>query len=177
LPALQALVKADQNDTATRLRLAFAEERSGNFNAAIEDYRRVVDDRPNDAPVLNNLAYDLAEYANRPDEALGYAQRAKELAPNVPAIDDTIGWVYYRKGLYNSALQYFRTATAKGSDPQFTPETLARCKFHLAMAYCRNGDHEQGQRAFDEAVKLAPQLPEAKVSRELLAALSQSRMK
>ena len=46
---------------------------------------------------LNGLAYLLAE-TRQPDEAIKYAQKAKELAPDSPAVDDTLGWTYFQKG-------------------------------------------------------------------------------
>ena len=57
---------------------------------------------------LNNLAYLLAR--DNPDEAVKLAQQAVELAPENADVQDTLGWVYYRKGLYSAALPYLQAA-------------------------------------------------------------------
>lgn len=49
---------------------------------------------------LNNLAYALA--LDDPDEALKFAEKAVEIAPDEPTVQDTLGWVCYRKGMYLS---------------------------------------------------------------------------
>ena len=85
------------------------------------------------------------------DEALKYAQQAGELAPDNPAIQDTLGWVYYRKGIYRSAVGYLKTAVEKGSTP---PR-----KYHLAMAYMKvGGDRDLGQRMLKSALEADPKL-------------------
>ena len=80
--------------------LAEIELQAGNSAAAIAQYRKVLEKDSRNLMALNGLAYLLADQANQPDEALQYAQQAKELAPNNAAVDDTLGWVYYCKGLY-----------------------------------------------------------------------------
>ena len=72
---------------------------------------------PEHLPALNNLAYHLADHANRVDEALGLAEKAKQMAPEDPAVDDTIGWVYHRKGLHSLAVQHLQRAVAKSARP------------------------------------------------------------
>jgi Tfp pilus assembly protein PilF len=127
--------------------------------AAITDFRKVVESQPNDATALNALAYLLAENGNQPDEALKYAQKAKELDPKSPMIDDTLGWVLYRKGMYTAAVRYLESANAT--------EGTARRKFHLAMAYLKAGDRSRGRVALEAGLRMDPMLPEAKMAQEL----------
>jgi tetratricopeptide (TPR) repeat protein len=96
---------------------------------------------------LNNLAYLLAK--EDPDAALSYAKKAAELAPDDPAVLDTVGWVYYRKGFYRQALSNLQNAVVKGDTP------LRR--YH--MAYFKLGNSEEGQRALDAALLADPNLP------------------
>ena len=111
---------------------------------------------------LNNLAYDLAEYGNQPDEALQFAQRAAELAPEAPAIQNTLGWVLYHKGLYTVALQHLEKAAAK--------EPTARRECHLSMAYSQLGDQDRALKNLEAAVKLDPNVPEIQAAQRLLDA-------
>ena len=50
---------------------------------------------PDDALVLNNYAYLLAQAGVRLGEALLMVERALELSPDNPSYLDTKGWVYY----------------------------------------------------------------------------------
>ena len=59
------------------------------------------------------------------------------LAPDDAAVRDTIGWVYYRKGIYRSAVEQLKMSVAKESTPQR--------QFHLAIAYLKVGDKDLGR--------------------------------
>ena len=87
---------------------------------------------------------------DNPDEALKYAQQAVELAPDNPAVQDTLGWVYCRKGIYVSAIRYLKTAVEKDSTPLR--------KYHLGMAYLKAGDRDLGQRMLTAALEADPKL-------------------
>ena len=110
---------------------------------------------------LNGLAYLLADEANQPDEALKFAQQAKELAPYDPAVDDTLGWVYYRKGLYPVAAGHLEAAVAK--------EPNAVRKYHLAMTYFKSGDRPRGTVLLNQALKMDSTLPEAATAQRIAA--------
>lgn len=146
------------------LGLAQVEEKAGNPTAAIPHYRKVLDIDPSNVPALNGLAYTLANQTDQIDEALKYAQQAKELAPNNVYVEDTIGWAYYRKGLYASAVEHLRGAAAK--------EGMTVPKYHLAMAYLKTGDTQRGQRLLQQAMSADPRVPEAAAAEKLLAELS-----
>jgi putative PEP-CTERM system TPR-repeat lipoprotein len=147
--------------------LANLEEISGNHALAIEGYRRVLDADSSNYMALNNLSYLLVTYANRPDEGLKYAQQAKEAAPSDPNVSDTIGWAFYQKGLYQTALQYLEDASSKDNGPLH--------KYHLAMAYMKTGDRSKAEQILAQAQRLNPNLPEATVARGLLGGMAGSR--
>ena len=48
-------------------------------------------------------------------------------------------------------------------------------RYHLAMAYLKNGDLERGRQTLEAAFKMDPNLPEAQAARQLLAEATQSR--
>lgn len=156
---LSAVLSANPGTVAARLMLALVEERDRNPSAAIEHYRKAIEADPGNVVALNNLAYRLAE-ANQPDEALKYAQQAKELAPESPAVDNTLGWVYFRKGIYASAVKHLESAAAKESTPLRN--------YHLGMAYMKAGDHKRGQQVLEAALRMDPRLPEAETARQFL---------
>jgi tetratricopeptide (TPR) repeat protein len=123
-------------------------------------YRKVVETDSHNAQALNNLAYLLLEHANNPDEALKYAQKAAELQPEDAYVSDTLGWVFYRKGSYDMAIKHLESA--------LRAQNLVIPKYHLAMAYAKTGDLVRGRALLRTALKMNPNLPEAKEARELL---------
>jgi Flp pilus assembly protein TadD len=161
---LESVPRTPATATQCELGLAQVEERAGNPFAAIPHYRKVLETSSNNVPALNGLAYNLAASPGQLDEALKYAQQAKELAPGDPYVADTIGWVYFLKGQYTSALEHLRIATTKNG--------LAVPKYHLAMAYFKAGDSHQGLRLFEEARKADPNLPEAAQTQKLMVELA-----
>ncbi|NMP30541.1 PEP-CTERM system TPR-repeat protein PrsT [Thalassotalea sp. M1531] len=78
---------SENKDNAIKVLLA---ELYGRFdtNMAIEVYRALVDEVPNNAVILNNLAWQL--YLNKQyQEALKYAEKAIEINPHDKRLDDT----------------------------------------------------------------------------------------
>jgi tetratricopeptide (TPR) repeat protein len=100
-------------------------------------------------PALNNLAYYLAQ--QNPNEALPLAQQAAEIAPDNAAIQDTLGFVFYRKGDYRNATNYLKIAVAKDPTP--------RRQFHLAMCYSKSGDQTEAAKMLATALQKDPNLP------------------
>ncbi len=162
---LTAVVAGNPADTRARFFLAFVEENTGKYPAAIEQYRQILASEPYNVLALNGLSYDLAEFAKQPDEALKYAQQAKELAPSDPFVADTLGWALYHKGVYRSALTQFESAAAAGNS--LADEELGRVQYHLAMACFKSGNTTRGRQVLVTAQKLAPALPEAKLAQEM----------
>jgi tetratricopeptide (TPR) repeat protein len=154
---LSDVVSADPGNKTAHLLLAQFELTAGKTSAAIEHYRKVVALDADDVMALNALAYLLAQ-SKQLDEAARYAQKARELAPDNPAVDDTLGWIYYQQGLYPLAVVRLEAATAR--------EGSAVRKYHLAMAYLKAGEAERGRQTFDEALKINPNLPEAQAARQ-----------
>jgi Tfp pilus assembly protein PilF len=117
---------------------------------------------------LNNLAFLLAEHgqAQQLDEALKLAQQVRALVPKSGSVDDTMGWVYYKKGIYASAVQQLKDAVLQ-DEAAHTPSPLH--KYHLAMAYLQNHDQKLGNEELNQALRLNPNLPEAKQAMTLLA--------
>jgi len=157
---LSKLLAQNPKNLAARLMLAGIEDSRGNRTSAIDGYKKILEAQPANLLALNNLAYDLADDKEHQDEALRYAQKAVELAPDAPAVENTLGWVLYQKGLYNMALPHLEKAAEK--------EPTARRKCHLSMAYLKMGEQERGEKHLAAAMKLDPGIPEIRAAQQIL---------
>jgi tetratricopeptide (TPR) repeat protein len=93
-------------------------ERRGDIAAAERDLRTIIRRDPDNATALNALGYTLANRTDRFAEARALIEKALRLSPNEPAILDSLGWVLYRQGEYEQALQYLTRAYAAFPDPE-----------------------------------------------------------
>ncbi|MFO1106311.1 MAG: tetratricopeptide repeat protein [Amaricoccus sp.] len=81
-----------------------ANERAGNWPAAEADFRKALTLQPDQPLVLNYLGYSLVEKGQNLDEALEMIQKAVKGEPDDGYITDSLGWVYYRLGRYQDAV-------------------------------------------------------------------------
>jgi tetratricopeptide (TPR) repeat protein len=145
---LKAIVAANPQNVSALLLLAGAETASGNPAGAVVLYRSVLNLDGSNLIALNNLAWALA--VENTDEALKLAQQAADIAPDDANVQDTLGWVYYHKGIYGVAINHLKTAVDKGS--------TAKHQFHLAMCYLKSGQRELGQQILSAALAKDPNL-------------------
>ncbi len=149
---LTGVLAKEPRNVDAHMSLAMVEDAGSKFDAAMEEYKKVLTLDSTHVGALNNLAYDLARDTARCDEALSYAQKAKELAPGAWEIQDTLGWIYYRKGLYDFAAREFEGAITKGAG--------ALARLHLGVTYNRLGNSIKGGRLVAAAIAEDPKLAE-----------------
>jgi tetratricopeptide (TPR) repeat protein len=109
-------------------------DRKNQPKKANEYYRKVLDIDKNIVLAANNLAYNYVRDGGNLDVALGIAQKAREANPDAPSLADTLGWIYYKKGAYSSAIGLLRESNEKFQGTN--PEVL----YHLGMAYAKTGE-------------------------------------
>jgi Tfp pilus assembly protein PilF len=156
---LAGLAPAAAERPAAQLLSAAVEHKAGNRRAAEQLYRKVLEADPHQTVALNNLASLLAESGTKQDEALKYAQEARELAPGNADVSGTLGWLYYKRGVYATALEHLREAVAL--DASATGRNPASRKYYLGMTYLKLGDRERGTQMLEQALRLSPDMPEA----------------
>lgn len=93
-------------------------EQMGDLTTMESDLRTILAKDPDNATALNALGYTLANRTDRYVEARDLIARALVLQPGEPAILDSMGWVLYRQGEYEEALDYLRQAYDKFPDPE-----------------------------------------------------------
>lgn len=117
-------------------------------------YETIVGANPGAAVAANNLAWIYAEEGDKLDDALRLAQSAAARLPENPEVQDTIGWIYYKKELPALAVPAFEKSVEKA------PENPTY-HYHLALALAKAGDTQRARQAVAQAIKLKPDYPEA----------------
>jgi tetratricopeptide (TPR) repeat protein len=112
-------------------------------------YERVMEIDPQAAVAANNLAWLYAEGGGNLDLALQLAQTAKAKLPTNAEVNDTLGWIYYKKNLPELAIPLLRESVAAA------PENPVY-HYHLGLAYSKKGDDASARHSLDRALKAQP---------------------
>jgi len=124
-------------------------ETQKNWQEAQNAYRKALAFEPEQPTAANNLAYLLLEHGGDANVALALAQSARHRSPNQPGIADTLGWAYYRLGVYSAAAPLFQEAVRKS-------EKNLTYHYHLGLTYQRIKDVARAHTEFDTVIKLDP---------------------
>lgn len=147
------ILERNPDDAVTYTLIGLLEDSRGNQDAAIESYRRALVYDPNSAIAANNLAWAYAAYGKgNLDEAVTLARGVVSRYPDEPGFSDTLGWVYYKKGLYGPAVEQLKKVVMKAGDS-------ASYHFHLGMALAGNGDKSGARRELEQALRLGEKQP------------------
>ena len=163
LASFEQASNADPHSPAPVLNQAMLLQDMGKKKEAVTAYNKVLGIDSENALAMNNLAFLNAQDGVNLDQAMTYAEKAKQKLPNSPDISDTLGYVYYRKQLNTEALQIFKDLVAAHQD---NPTFL----LHFAMALQKNG--EKGA-ARDEAQKALQLSTRPEQQNEIKSFLSQ----
>lgn len=85
--------------------VAVLESDNGRPQQAIQALDQELALDPNNAAAMNNLAFNLAETGQNLDRALSLAETVARKFPAEPGVLDTLGWVYAKRGLDQSAIR------------------------------------------------------------------------
>ncbi|MEO6236114.1 MAG: tetratricopeptide repeat protein [Vicinamibacterales bacterium] len=116
---------------------------------AQQAFERAMKSDPRAGVAANNLAWIYAENGGSLDRALELAETANASLPNNAEVSDTLGWVYYKKGLVSLAITTLRRSLEL--DPKNVPAS-----YHLALAYETSGNRTEARRMFDRYLTLDP---------------------
>lgn len=127
---------------------ALHHERGDDIARAEADLRAALLREPGSVAALNALGYILADRTERLEEALTLIDRARLAEPDNPAIIDSYGWVLYRMGQLQPALEQLQRAWSLQRD--------AEIGAHLAEVLLALGQEEQARAVFRQAQALDP---------------------
>ncbi|MFN6961605.1 MAG: tetratricopeptide repeat protein [Rhodocyclaceae bacterium] len=127
---------------------ALIAERLGRVDELESRLRRLIEIRPDHAHAYNALGFSLAERNIRLSEARALIDRALELAPDDPFILDSKGWVLFRQGETQAALEILQRAYAARPDPEIAA--------HLGEVLWTLGRKDEARQTWEQARKEHP---------------------
>ncbi|MFC1516647.1 tetratricopeptide repeat protein, partial [Thermodesulfobacteriota bacterium] len=160
----RAILDKDPKQVGPHMLLGTIYDMQRRFDLSEKHYREALNINPDFAPAANNLAYLLVESGKNIDEALELALNAKEKLPGDPSVMDTLGWVYYKKGLYENAISEFEDSLERMPDN-------AVVHYHLGLAHYKAGDKKRAEEELKKALSLEEDFDGAKETKQLLSEL------
>src|SRR5437773_3351525 len=135
LNEMNAVLAKKPNDVRALLLTGFICDAMKDYNKARDSYEKVVTVDPNAVVALNNLAFIYAEKLNDLNRAAELAQKARSIAPTNPSVLDTLGWITYKHGGYQQAVDLLNQSAAMSTDN-------VDIQFHLGMEVYKMGHTE-----------------------------------
>ena len=139
----------DQYDADLIYARAMAAEKISRLDMLETDLRTILRHEPDHAQALNALGYTLADATDRLTEAYELIKKALALGPSDFYILDSMGWVLYRLGRLDEAVEYLRKAISIRQDPEIAA--------HLGEVLWVRGEREQAKEVWEAALQLTPE--------------------
>jgi tetratricopeptide (TPR) repeat protein len=144
-------------------------EALGDIEGAIAIYEDLYSRNSSNVTVANNLASLISTFRDTPESLERAAAVARRLrGTDIPAFQDTYGWIAYRQGNYADALEYLQPAS------EGLPNN-ALVQYHLGMTYMALNQTENARTQLERAIELAgpdTTLPQMSIARETLEQLA-----
>lgn len=161
---LEAVLSKNPNNTSALMTLGLLYEQMKDYPKERDAYEKLLAINPDFVPALNNLAYLYTERLNDLDKAYDLARKAHDLKPEDASAADTLGWVLYKRGDYQSALTILQESAEKASD---NPEI----QFHFGMTAYMMGQTNLAKVALKKAASATKDFPGKDESKRRLALL------
>jgi tetratricopeptide (TPR) repeat protein len=147
---LRPLVESRPQDEDLHYLLANTYYEAKEYDKAEKEYRAILEINPENVDALNNMGYMFAERGVRLDEAEALIQRALKKKPMTGYVIDSLAWVYYKRGEYKKAQEYFEKALSlEFEDPVMFD--------HVGDTYKKLGDLKKAAEYWKRALELEPE--------------------
>jgi tetratricopeptide (TPR) repeat protein len=127
---------------------AMAAEKLNRLDVLEKDLRRMIQLKPDYAHAYNALGYTLADRTDRLNEAIELLEKALNLAPDDPFIQDSMGWALFKAKRYGEAAELLRKAYAGRDDPEIAA--------HLGEVLWIKGERDEARRIWQGGLKGHP---------------------
>lgn len=146
-------------------RLASIYDLMGKPQDALTYYQQALKLDPGNAIMMNNAAYALVKAGGSVDDALRLVQLARRQLPDSNEILDTLGWIYLKKDMVDSASHIFEDLVEKA-------QTNSTYHYHYGMALAQKGDKAGALKELDLALRNNPAKGEQDEIKALIRKLS-----
>jgi tetratricopeptide (TPR) repeat protein len=159
----EGIVQRNPSSVSARTMVGVLLEAQGKLDEARKSYEATVKSTDNAPVAANNLAFMYAEQGTNLDVALQLATTAKQRLPDDPNVDDTIGWIYFKKDLPSLAVKPLEESVRRLPD-------RADVRLHLGLVYLKLGDKTKARSTIEQALKLDPKVGGEEARRALESA-------
>jgi tetratricopeptide (TPR) repeat protein len=135
-------------------------ESQNQWDQARAMYQHALSIQPDNPSASNNLAYLMLQQGGNVDVALGMAQTARRGMPDSPHAADTLGWAYYKKGVYRSAIDMFKESLRLREKQGGADD--AEVHYHLGLAYQKANQPALARQQLERTLRINPSYTDAK---------------
>jgi len=146
IESLAGWVDKYPGNSVARFTLAGLLSVRGDYATAVKHYESLLKDLPEDASVLNGLAWAYFSVNPADPRARDMLDKAIKLAPNDPLVGDTAGWMEFKRGNVSKAREYIEKAAKLAPD-------LPEIRYHFGAVLAREGNVVQARTELDAALK------------------------
>lgn len=118
LEVLNGALKKHPGQSELLYSRALVAERLNRLDILEADLGILLKKNPDDVNALNALGYTLVDKTSRLKEAQKYLDQAIKLKPDDPVIIDSYGWLQFKLGNHQKAIEYLRRAFNENPDPE-----------------------------------------------------------
>ncbi len=133
--------------------VAFELQQKGQYEAAVEGWRKALAITPDDARAHNNLGFSLAQQGRR-DLARAEWEKAVQLDPELAQAQNNLATELWRKGDLEGAIAHWRKAAELDSQS-------SESHHNLGVALFRQGKADEAMAEWRKAVEIDPKNAEA----------------
>lgn len=127
--------------------------KKGEYEAALKEWRKILEMQPDDAHALNNYGQTLAR-AGRTDEAIAEMRKALAVRPEYAEAENNLGFVLASTGRANEAVEHYRAAIS--DKPGY-----AEAHLNLGRALATLGRVDDALAEYGQALAINPEYAEA----------------
>jgi len=143
-------------------------EKEGDWQEVGLLYEKALEVDPDSPRLANDLAYHYLEHGGDVNSAVTLAQSVVRRMPNSPVAADTLGWAYYKAGLYEPALAPLsKSVELAPNNPLY--------RYHLGMARAEANQIEAARSSLGKAIEQGLDSRYATSARATLDEISQAR--
>lgn len=115
---LQNILKLTPNDTTLLNMLGYCYEKSNKYTDSVAIYKNIIEIDPDNHNACNSIAYIIAISGGNLADALSFATKALKAEPDNAAYNDTIGYIYLKRGNTELSKEHLKKALSYMPDSE-----------------------------------------------------------